>query len=50
MRKMYQRQAVEFVKLLEQAHSEIQNAIDKKDISAAQSLLSDCQEGAIQWL
>ena len=48
MRKMYQRQAVEFVKLLEQAHSEIQNAIDKKDISAARSLLSDCQEGAIQ--
>lgn len=48
MRKMHQRQAVEFVKLLEQAHSEIKNVIEKKDISAAQSLLADCQEGAVQ--
>lgn len=48
MRKMHQQQAVEFVKLLEQAHNEIKNAIEKKDISAAQSLLADCQEGAIQ--
>lgn len=48
MRKMHQRQAVEFVKLLEQAHNEIKNAIEKKDISAAQSLLADCQEGAVQ--
>ena len=48
MRKMHQQQAVEFVKLLEQAHSEIKNVIEKKDISVAQSLLADCQEGAIQ--
>lgn len=48
MRKMHQQQAVEFVKLLEQAHSEIKSAVEKKDISAAQGLLADCQEGAIQ--
>lgn len=48
MRKMHQQQAVEFIKLLDQAHSEIKNAIEKKDFSAAQSLLADCQEGAIQ--
>ena len=48
MKKMHRQQAVEFVKLLEQAHSEIKNAIEKKDISAAQSLLADCQEGAVQ--
>lgn len=48
MRKMHQQQAVEFIKLLEQAHSEIKNTIEKKDFSAAQSLLADCQEGAIQ--
>ena len=48
MRKMHQQQAVEFMKLLEQAHSEIKNSIEKKDYSAAQSLLADCQEGAIQ--
>ena len=48
MRKMHQQQAVEFIKLLEQAHSEIKNSIEKKDFSAAQGLLADCQEGAIQ--
>lgn len=48
MRKMHQQQAVEFVKLLEQAHNEIKSSVEKKDISTAQSLLADCQEGAIQ--
>lgn len=48
MRKNQQQQALEFVKLLEQAHGELKTLIRQRDISAARSLLADCQEGAIE--
>ena len=48
MRKIQVQQAIEFVELLEQAHNEIKRSIENKDILAAQSLLIDCQNGAIQ--
>ena len=47
MRIAQKKQAEEFVELLGQAHEEIRNAIEKKNISAAMSLLADCQDGAI---
>nr|WP_300868206.1 hypothetical protein [uncultured Acetatifactor sp.] len=47
MRIAQKKQAEEFVELLGQAHEEIRNAIEKKNIPAAMSLLADCQDGAI---
>ena len=47
MRKAQKKQAEDFVKLLSEAHGEIKGAIEKKNFSAARSLLADCQEGAI---
>ena len=48
MRKMHQKQALEFVKLLEQANKEIKTSIERQDIAGAKGLLADCQDGAIQ--
>ena len=48
MRKMQQQQALEFVKLLEQAHNELKDLMLKKEYETARSLLADCQEGAIE--
>ena len=48
MRKMHQQQALEFVKLLEEANKEIRTSIEKRDIAGAQGLLADCQDGAIE--
>ena len=48
MREAQKQQAVEFIKLLEEAHDEIKKSIQSKDIKAAQSLLADCQNGAIE--
>ena len=47
MRIAQKKQAEEFGELLGQAHEEIRNAIEKKNIPAAMSLLADCQDGAI---
>ena len=47
MRKTQKKQAEEFAALLGQAHGEIKKAVEKKNISAALSILADCQEGAI---
>lgn len=47
MRKAQKRQAENFIKLLGQAHEEIKRFIEKREISAAMMLLSQCQEGAI---
>ena len=47
MRIAQKKQAEEFVEMLGQAHEEIRNAIEKKNIPAAMSLLADCQDGAI---
>ena len=48
MRIMHQKQALEFVKLLEQANKEIKTSIERQDITGAKGLLADCQDGAIQ--
>ncbi|MCM1181834.1 MAG: hypothetical protein NC337_00475 [Roseburia sp.] len=48
MRKAQKAQAEAFVKLLEQAHEEIKNAVDAQKNSIAADLLAQCQEGAIQ--
>ncbi|MCI9336290.1 MAG: hypothetical protein HFH93_01925 [Lachnospiraceae bacterium] len=47
MRKAQKQQAEDFIKVLGEAHDEIRKAIEKKNISAAMSLLADCQDGAI---
>ena len=47
MRKAQKQQAEDFIKILGEAHDEIRKAIEKKNISAALSLLADCQDGAI---
>ena len=47
MRREQKKQAENFVKLLETAHDEIRNAIEKKDRKTALILLEDCQNGAI---
>lgn len=47
MRRAQKKQAEDFVKLLSEAHGEIKAAIEKKNFSAAQGLLADCQDGAI---
>lgn len=48
MRKTQKKQAEEFIVLLEQVHREIKRAILLGDISEAQELLAQCQEGAIE--
>lgn len=48
MRIMHQKQALEFVKLLEQANKEIKTSIERQDTAGAKGLLTDCQDGAIQ--
>ena len=47
MKKVDKRRAEEFLELLEQAHGEIRTNLENKNISTAQDLLMDCQEGAI---
>lgn len=47
MRAEQKRRAEDFVELLETAHDEIRKAVEKNDISAAVTLLEDCQNGAI---
>ena len=48
MRKAQKKQAEEFVQLLGQAHEEIQKSIEAEELSVAQDLLGQCQEGAIR--
>lgn len=48
MRKAQKKQAEDFVKLLGQAHGEIQKAIAAKENGIAMNLLGQCQEGAIE--
>lgn len=48
MRKAQKKQAEDFVKLLGQAHGEIQKAIGAKENGVAMDLLGQCQEGAIE--
>ncbi len=47
MRMARKKQAENFTEVLKQAHDEIKQAVEKKDISAAMILLEDCQNGAI---
>lgn len=47
MRKFQKSQAEDFMELLAQAHEEIRNKTEKKDIPAALTLLADCQDGAV---
>lgn len=48
MRKAQKIQAEEFVKLLEEVHSEIRKSLLGGDIMAAGGLLTQCQQGAIE--
>lgn len=48
MRKAQKQQAEEFPKLFEEAHDELKKSIQRKDIKAAQDLLADCQNCAIE--
>lgn len=47
MRKNHKKQTEDFIKLLEQAHTEIKKRIESKDFPTAMDLLSQCQEGAV---
>lgn len=48
MRKAQKKQAEDFVKLLDQAHGEIQRAIAAKENGIAMDLLGQCQEGILE--
>ena len=48
MRKAEKKQAEEFLKMLDQAHAEIERSIEKKETDFARDLLEQCQEGAIR--
>lgn len=48
MRKGQKKQAEEFVALLGQAHQEVEKEISEGNITAAQELLMQCQQGAIE--
>ena len=48
MRKAQKKQVEAFVRLLEEAHQEIKNAIRKKNIDLAKNLLEQCWNGANQ--
>lgn len=48
MRKMHKKQAEDFIKLLEQAHTEIKKSIEAKRNDVAMGLLGQCQEGAME--
>ena len=47
MRAEQKKQAEEFAELMEAVHDEIRKAIEQGDIMSAQTLLEDCQKGAI---
>ncbi|MCI8659498.1 MAG: hypothetical protein HFG54_04535 [Lachnospiraceae bacterium] len=47
MRRTYKKQAEDFIKLLEQVHTEIKKSIEAKKYNTAMELLGQCQEGAI---
>ena len=47
MRKMYKKQAEDFIGLIGSAHDEVRAAMEKRNISLVLNLLADCQEGAI---
>lgn len=47
MRKARKKQIEDFIKLLEQAHSEIKKNIETRDYQSAMGLLGQCQEGAV---
>ena len=47
MRAGQKKQAENFLKVMETAHGEIRKAIEYKDITTAQTLLGDCQNGAV---
>lgn len=48
MRKYLKTQCLETIDILGEAHSEIINLIEKKQLSAAVGLLEQCQQGAIK--
>lgn len=48
MRKIQKVQALEYIKLLEEAHEEIRKSLEKNQKDIALSLLAQCQDGAIQ--
>lgn len=47
MRAEQKKQAEDFMELMETAHDEIRKAMEKKDVITAQTLLEDCQNGAV---
>lgn len=47
MRKAQKKQAEDFLKVLDEAHSQIRTMIERKRIFAALEVLEDCQQGAI---
>lgn len=47
MRAEQKKKAEDFVELLGTAHEEIRKAVEKNDTAAAQTLLEDCQNGAV---
>ena len=47
MRAEQKKQAEEFTGLMETAHSEIRKALERRDTVTAQTLLGDCQNGAV---
>ena len=48
MRKIQRQQVENFIKLLGQAHDEIKRVVAEGNVVAAQDLLSQCQQGAIE--
>ena len=48
MRKAQKRQALDFVKLLGQAHDTVKKNIEKREATQAMELLGQCQQGAIE--
>ncbi len=48
MRKAQKRQALDFVKLLGQAHDTVKKNIEKREAAQAMELLGQCQQGAIE--
>ncbi len=48
MRRAQKKQVEDFVKLLNQAHCEIKNYMEKNAVSEALALIEQCQQGAIQ--
>lgn len=48
MRKAQKKIALEFIRILYEAHEQIRNMVERKEMASAMELLEQCQEGAIQ--